>query len=82
MAGWPRRLPLVSPGSREEVLRSWAPYCDGMVPREHCLPFAAVRALSPQDFVQLLAGDLHAAGVVVGENYRFGYKARPSGVSQ
>ena len=66
----------MSPGDREAVLRSWASHCSGVVPRERCLPFAAVRGLSPQGFVQLLAEDLHAAGVVVGENYRFGYKAR------
>lgn len=76
LAGWPQRLPLVSPEDREEVLRSWAPHCGGAVPRERCLPFAAVRDLSPQDFVQLLARDLRASGLVVGENYRFGYRVR------
>lgn len=68
---------MVAPVDREAVLQSWAPYCRGIVPQERCLPFAAVRSLSPEDFVQLLASDLHASGVVVGMNYRFGYRVRP-----
>lgn len=31
--------------------------------------------MSPEAFVQLLAAELGAAGVVVGSNYRFGYRA-------
>lgn len=31
--------------------------------------------MSPEAFVQLLARELQAAGVVVGSNYRFGYRA-------
>jgi FAD synthase len=45
-----------------------------------CVPFGAVRQLSPEDFVSALVHDLRAAGVVVGLNYRFGFKAsRPDG---
>lgn len=44
------------------------------MPRLRTIPFAAVRQLSPRDFVDALANDLQAAGVVVGRNYRFGYK--------
>ena len=72
--GWPKRLPLVAPADRAAVLQSWAPSCGGTVPQERRLPFAAVRGLSPEAFVALLAHDLRAAGVVVGRNYRFGYK--------
>lgn len=41
------------------------------------LPFTrAFSQLSPEDFVRdVLAGGLHAAHVVVGENFRFGHKA-------
>ena len=31
--------------------------------------------MSPEAFVQLLAEELRVAGVVVGANYRFGYRA-------
>ncbi|KAK9849118.1 hypothetical protein WJX84_009470, partial [Apatococcus fuscideae] len=48
----------------------------GHTPRQRYVPFAAVRHLQPEDFVAMLAEDLQVAGVVVGENYRFGYKAR------
>jgi FAD synthase len=34
-----------------------------------------VRHLSPEAFVELLAGQLRVSGVVVGRNYRFGYRA-------
>jgi FAD synthase len=34
-----------------------------------------VRNLSPEAFVQLMAEELQVAGVVVGSNYRFGYRA-------
>lgn len=73
-AGWQVRLPLVAPSERAVVLRSWAPFCSGRAPRMRCVPFGAVRQLSPQDFVAALAEDLRAAGVVVGLNYRFGFK--------
>lgn len=38
-------------------------------------PCLQVRTMSPEAFVQLLAAELRAAGVVVGSNYRFGYRA-------
>jgi hypothetical protein len=40
--------------------------------RQRYIPFAAIRALSPQEFVDLIVKDLGAAGVVCGANYRFG----------
>ncbi|KAF6266006.1 hypothetical protein COO60DRAFT_638565 [Scenedesmus sp. NREL 46B-D3] len=43
--------------------------------RQHYIPFAAIRAMSPEAFVQLLQRELGAAGVVAGANYRFGYRA-------
>jgi FAD synthase len=36
------------------------------------LPFQDIRAMSPEQFVAVLARDLGAAGVVAGRNYRFG----------
>ncbi len=74
-AGWQVRLPLVAPSERAAVLRGWASHCSGKTPRMRCVPFGAVRQLSPGDFVSALAHDLRAAGVVVGLNYRFGFKA-------
>ena len=74
------RLPLVAPSERAAVLRGWTSHCGGKTPRMRCVPFGAVRQLSPEDFVSALAHDLRAAGVVVGLNYRFGFKAsRPDG---
>jgi FAD synthetase len=73
--GWAPRRPLVAPVDRARVLRSWAAGCGGPPPRERTIPFASVRALSPAAFVDVLARDLGAAGVVVGEGYRFGHRA-------
>ncbi|GAB4815035.1 hypothetical protein N2152v2_002081 [Parachlorella kessleri] len=73
--GWPRRLPLVAPCDRDRVLRRWAASCRGLVPRECAIPFTEVRTMSPEAFVALLAEELRVAGVVVGANYRFGYRA-------
>ena len=70
--GWPARLPLVAASDRSRVLASWAPYCKGNQPRQRFIPFAMVRSLSPDKFVQVLVEDLQVAGVVVGQNYRFG----------
>ncbi len=49
---------------------------DGMgVDRLYRADFAAVRELSPADFVeQVLVSQLHATAVVCGFNYRFGYR--------
>lgn len=73
--GWPQRLPLVALRSRPAILRGWAPACGGVVPHLRRVPFAAVRHLSPREFVTALALDMKASGVVVGCNYRFGFKA-------
>ena len=54
---------------------SWKDACLGRVPFECSIPFGEIRAMSPEDFVSLLANELRVAGVVVGSNYRFGYKA-------
>lgn len=74
--GWQQRLPLVALRSKPAILQSWGPACGGVVPRLRRVPFAAVRHLSPRDFVNALARDLKASGVVVGSNYRFGHKVR------
>lgn len=73
--GWPARLPLVAPSDRSRVLASWMPYCCGSTPRQRYIPFAMVRSLSPEAFVQTLVEKLKVSGIVVGQNYRFGYKA-------
>lgn len=40
--------------------------------RQRYIPFAAIRSLSPEAFVQHIVEDFRAAGVVSGGNYRFG----------
>jgi hypothetical protein len=40
--------------------------------RQRYIPFAAVRSLSPEAFVDHIRRDFRAAGVVSGLNYRFG----------
>ena len=64
--GWARRPPLVAPCNRPRVLDSWAPLCGGRAPAQHLLPFAAVRGMSPEEFVDLLARDLQAFLLLVG----------------
>lgn len=73
--GWPARLPLVAHSDRKRVMKCWADSCGGQIPAECGIPFKEVREMSPESFVSLLANDLQVAGVVVGSNYRFGYKA-------
>lgn len=70
--GWPARLPLVAASDRARVLASWTPHCQGRTPRQRYIPFAMVRTLSPEAFVQALVEDLQVSGIVVGQNYRFG----------
>jgi hypothetical protein len=72
---WPRRLPLVALPDRRRVMQTWAPSCGGLTPIECSIPFAEVRSLAPDAFVALLADELKVAGVAVGSNYRFGYRA-------
>jgi FAD synthase len=73
--GWEPRLPLVADCDRATVLESWKGVCSGAVPSECTIPFSEVHKMSPEEFVRLLAQDLCANGVVVGSNYRFGYRA-------
>lgn len=70
--GWPARLPLVAASDRARILASWASHCQGRTPRQRYIPFAMVRNLSPEAFVQTLVKDLGVSGIVVGDNYRFG----------
>lgn len=73
--GWERRLPLTAPADRPRVLaRHWAPHCGGRTPAEAALPFAGIRGLGPEEFVELLA-ELGVRGLVCGANYRFGFRA-------
>ena len=65
---------MVAPIDRARVLASWSDACDGKVVREHVIPFAAIRRMSPEAFVATLR-DLGVGGVVAGRNYRFGFKA-------
>ena len=64
----------MAPSERGSVLASWKDHCGGVAPRMRCVPFAAVRQLSPREFVAVLAQDLRVAGVCVGLGYRFGAK--------
>jgi len=73
--GWEPRLPLVADCDRATVLESWRGVCSGAVPSECIVPFSEIHKMSPEEFVRLLALDLCANGVVVGSNYRFGYRA-------
>jgi len=43
--------------------------------RQRYVPFASVRSLPPEAFVDLLRGQMRAAGAVAGANFRFGFKA-------
>ena len=52
--GWKKRPPLLPESSRPMILQSWADKCQGMVPRQHYLPFEEVRSMSPEQFVELL----------------------------
>lgn len=72
---WPRRLPLVALADRRRVMQTWKDACGGKIPTECAIPFAEVRSLSPEAFIELLANELKVGGVAVGSNYRFGYKA-------
>lgn len=74
--GWPSRHPLVASVDRARVLETWRESCRGYAPHEHLIPFAEIREMEPEEFIQMLAQDLGVSGVVVGANYRFGYKAR------
>ena len=70
---WDRnRLPLVADAERPFVLATWKEMCHGMTPHMRYLPFGQIRHQSPREFVEMLARDLGAAGVVAGTNYRFG----------
>ena len=51
-------LPLVADCDRARVLASWAPFCGGQGPCQRFIPFAAVRSMSPEEFVRVLALDL------------------------
>ena len=73
--GWEPRRPLVAPCDRARVLGSWAPACGGVAPRQRIVPFAAVRSMEPEEFVEALTEGLGARGVVVGEGHRFGKNA-------
>ncbi|CAL1387631.1 unnamed protein product [Linum trigynum] len=73
--GWEPRPPIVAKCDRHRVLSSWAPHCGNVVPAEFQVEFSNVRHLTPRQFVEKLCKELEVAGVVAGENYRFGYKA-------
>lgn len=72
--GWESKLPVVAECDRPRVCTSWAAGCNGQTVKEHCLPFAAIRRMSPEEFVLTLK-EIGVGGVVAGRNYRFGFKA-------
>ena len=53
----------------------WRLRCGDQTVREHCIPFAAIRRMSPEEFVLTLRDVIGVGGVVAGRNYRFGFKA-------
>jgi hypothetical protein len=63
--GWPKRPPLVADCDRPRVLASWAQHCQGRVPSQRFIPFAAVRTMSPEEFVHTLATDMKVNGLPV-----------------
>lgn len=69
---WDPQLPVLPLSERGFVLESWAPFCKGHIPRMRYLPFSEIRSMSPEAFVEILAKQLGAVGVVTGANYRFG----------
>ncbi|KAG6713721.1 hypothetical protein I3842_05G167600 [Carya illinoinensis] len=73
--GWELRAPIVAKCDRKRILSSWAPYCRNIAPAEFQMEFSSVRHLNPRQFVEKLSKELGVRGVVVGENYRFGYRA-------
>lgn len=63
--GWAPRRPLVAETDRPRILDAWRA-------QERLLPFDAIRACTPPDFVAVLAQRLGAAGLVIGEDFRGG----------
>ena len=86
--GWKPRKPVMAKRDRERVLKEWSKELgvsggaesrsDKYSIREHGVPFASIREMSPECFVKTLKERLGVAGVVAGENYRFGYRASGS----
>jgi hypothetical protein len=66
------RQPLTADADRGRILATWAPSCAGIAPLQRAIPFADIRQLEPEVFVELLANELRVHGVVVGANFRFG----------
>jgi riboflavin kinase/FMN adenylyltransferase len=69
--GWTARLPLVAPADRNEVLAAWSRELGRDITHLE-LPFAAIREMSPRDFVTNLRDRHQARAVIVGEDFRFG----------
>lgn len=69
--GWPTRKPLVAPADRARVLTAWSQSLHTTV-GELELPFASVRSMSPDEFVNHLRTTQRASALVVGEDFRFG----------
>ena len=87
--GWKPKKPVTAKRDRGRVLKEWSEELvalDGVEEsdsdcysiREHGVPFASIREMSPERFVKTLKERLGVAGVVAGENYRFGYRASGS----
>ena len=76
--GWPSRRPLVAPMDRRRILDAWtAEFGVASCRSEVVLPFAELRELTPEAFVDLLADPdrgLGVSGVVAGHAFRFGFK--------
>lgn len=71
---WPPRAPVVAAVERDRVLREWSAEI-GKAVRWKVLPFSEIRDYSPEQFVDVLRGELGACGIVCGRDWRFGRHA-------
>jgi len=78
--GWEPRPPITAPSQRALVLADWSRSLG--VPVAACsLPFAELRPLAPQAFIDHLQREHGFGGIVCGEDFRFG-RGRSGGVDE
>jgi len=73
--GWKPRKPIVPDHERTRILEEWALSLGISIVFDQ-LQFNQIRALSPEQFMDLLVSRYSASGVVCGFNWRFGFKAQ------
>lgn len=69
--GWQERAPVVADHDRPRVLRMWSAWLGQRV-SEIVLPFAPLRGLSPEEFLDFLCAEQAPSAIVVGTDFRFG----------